>query len=164
MRRRQYIKSLSALPILPSSIPDVGTNDSDENEEINWNVRGVWRRRDDTGLLDVREDDTEAEFQQYKNWVTTTLNRLSKESDTSHVVNLFDFRLISVYDGAYCRSHFAHDEADLEVTIKRDTSHEVEWSAFVRHVEETWDDHREYSSSSQIALAQKLKRERDKYL
>jgi ribosome-binding protein aMBF1 (putative translation factor) len=77
---------------------------------------------------------------------------------------LFDYRLISLYDGDYARSHFAHEQAELEVTIKREPEEEVEYSAFVRAVDETWDEAREYASSSQIRLAQKLKRERDEYL
>jgi len=164
MRRRQYLKSLSALPILPSSI--VGKDDSDEGKEDNipWNVRGVWRRKDDTGYLAVRDEDTEAEFQEYNNWVSTTIQRFSGGSHTSHIVDLFDFRLISVYSGEYVRSHFAHRESGLEVTIKRDSSDKIEYSAFVRAVDETWDEAREYASSSQIRLVQKLKRERDEYL
>lgn len=161
MRRRQYIKSLAAIPILPSSIPELGNNESGEDQ---WNVRGVWRRKDETGYLAVRDEDTEAEFDSYSNWVTTTIERVSGEANTNHVVDLFDYRLISLYDGAYARSHFAHNDAELEVTIKRDTAEQVEWSAFVRAVDETWDEAREYASTSQIAIAQKLKRERDEYL
>lgn len=156
MKRRQYIKSLSALPILPSI--DI----SDEGDSEEWNVRGVWKRRTDTGLLHVRSEDLEAEFESYTTWGEATMDRIG-ESDKSHVVNLFDFDLISIYDGAYCRSHFAHD-CGLEATIKQEPEKEVEFRAFVRHVGETWEEARRYASDSQIALASKLADERDEYL
>ncbi|QIB75211.1 hypothetical protein G3I44_13515 [Halogeometricum borinquense] len=156
MNRRDYIKTVASLPVI-SSVPSIGPSEEDEEE---WNVRGVWRREDETGYLAVRDDDLEAEFDDYNQWVSTTLRRFNAQ----HTVDLFDFRLISLYDGEYSRSHFSHEEAGLELTIKREPEEEVEFSAFVRAVDETWDEGREYASSSQIALAQKLKRERDKYL
>lgn len=160
MNRRDYIKTVASLPVV-SNLPSI---DATEEGEDPWDVRGVWRRDDDTGILHVREEDVEAEFQSYNEWVSTTLRKLSESSDIAGVVDLYDFRLISAYSGEYARSHFSHDEAELECTIKRDPSEEVEWSAFVRSVDETWDEGREYASSSQIRLAQKLKRERDEYL
>ncbi|MDL0145478.1 hypothetical protein [Halobacterium salinarum] len=166
MNRREYVKAVASLPVVVSGIPGVSAEEVQEEteEEDEWTVRGVWKRRDDTGLLHVRESGEELEFDQYNNWVTETIERVSEEADTPHVVNLFDYRLISLYDGSYARSHFTHDEAELEVTIKREPEEEVEYSAFVRSVDETWEEGREYASSSQIRLAQKLKRERDEYL
>ncbi|MDL0144121.1 hypothetical protein [Halobacterium salinarum] len=155
MNRRKYLKTLAAVPFAPT-IPELDKEDF-EGEE--WNVRGVWRRKDDTGYLAIRDEDREEEFTDYNEWVSQAIRSLN----TQHVVNLFDFRLISVYDGDYARSHFAHDNG-LEVTIKRDPTEDVEWTAYVTHVAELWDNHREYASTSQIRLAQKLKRERDEYL
>jgi len=164
MDRREYIRAVASIPVASSALATTVTAEDETEEEDEWTVRGVWKRSDSTGILDIRESGEEVEFETYNEWVTTTIKRVSEESNTNHVVDLFDFRLISLYDGDYARSHFAHDEAELEVTIKREPEEEVEYSAFVRSVDETWEEGREYASTSQIRLAQKLKRERDKHL
>lgn len=163
MYRRDFTKTVVSLPFI-ATVPTTASAEDCEEEEVLWDIRGVWRRKDDTGYLAVQEGETELKFEQYNNWVSTTLQRLSKTSDISSVVDLFDFRLISVYSGDYARTHFAHEESGLEVTIKRNPDEEVEFSAFVTHIEEPWEEHREYASSSQIRIAQKLKQERDEYL
>jgi len=158
MNRRDYVKTVASLPLI-GNIPSIDpTEEAKDTEE--WNVRAVWRRKDDTGYLAVRDEDMDVEFQDYNEWASTAIRKF----DVEHTVDLFDFRLISMYSGEYARSHFAHEEAGLEATIKRDPTEEVEWSAFVRSVDETWDEAREYASTSQIAIAQKILRERDEYL
>jgi len=164
MNRREFTKSVVSIPIATNGLPTVATAESEEEDQDGWNVRGVWKRNDSTGVLDIRESGEEYEFDSYNEWVSKALLKVSEEADTPHVVDLFDFRLISLYDGDYARSHFAHEEAGLEVTIRRIPEDEVEFTAFVRAVDETWDEGREYASSSQIRLAQKLMRERDEYL
>ncbi|WP_435116581.1 hypothetical protein [Halolamina sp. C58] len=154
MNRRKYLKAIAAVPLTPS-IPEFDGQDTEDEE---WTVRGVWRRKDDTGYLHDRNEGVEAEFEHYNEWVSPTIEAL----DGGNIVNLFDYRLISIYNGSYSRTHFAHDNG-LEVTIKREPEEEVEWTAYVTHVDELWEDHREYASSSQVRIAQKLKQVKDNY-
>ncbi|UHH25619.1 hypothetical protein [Halobacterium noricense] len=162
MNRRNFVKSMAVVPLTPSVIPEFGDT---ESERENWSVRGVWRREDDTGHLAIRLDDDhiEKEFETYNDWVTETIQESSEKSDLPHTVDLFDFSLVSLYNGSYSRSHFSH-ECGLEVTIKRDPTEEEEYTAVVRHVGESWDERRMYSSSAQIAIASKCKQELEEYL
>lgn len=157
MNRRKYLKALAVVPFTPS-IPELADTETESETDEEWNVRGVWRRKDSTGYLHDRNEGVEAEFESYNEWVSPTIEALGG----GNIVNLFDFQLISIYDGAHSRTHFSHPNG-LEVTIKREPSQEVQWTAYVTHVAEKWEDHREYASSSQIRIAQKLKRVRDEY-
>lgn len=166
MNRRDCIQAVASLPVATSVLPAVTSSETDGEdvaEPDKWTVRGVWRRRDETGYLAVREEDLETEFEAYSNWVRTTIRKASAQSGMAHVVDLCDFRLISLYTGAYCRSHFAHS-CGLEVTIKRDPTEEVEFMALVTHIDELWEDKRIYRSSSQLQLAEKLLCERNDYV
>jgi len=162
MHRRDYLKGLLAVPVTPSiphTIPELGKNES--RNERQWNVRGVWGRRDGTGHLAVQ--DTQAEIETYDDWHSAVIQNLWDE-DGEHISYLFDFRLISIYNGSSCRSHFTHDEADLEVTIRRNPGEEVDYSALVRGVDETLDESRIYHSRFLHRLKSKIAREREEYL
>ncbi|MDL0145977.1 hypothetical protein [Halobacterium salinarum] len=171
MNRRDYAKTVASLPFITAAPSAVAADEEGEEtnegcglDDIQWDVRGVWARRDKTGVLSVLDEEIGVEYENYNEWVSATLKKVSQKSDISGVVNLYDFRLISLYTGDYARSHFAHEESGLEVTIRRDPDEEVEYTAYVRSVDETWEEHREYASSSQIRLAQKLRNEREEYL
>jgi len=162
MHRRDYLKSVVVVPFTPSishTISELGKNESEN--ECQWNVRGVWRRRDGTGHLAVQDE--QSEFETYDNWHSATIRNLY-DQDGEHISYLFDFRLISIYNGSSCRSHFTHDEADLEVTIRRNPGEEVDYSALVRSVDETWDENRIYHSRFIHRLKSKIARERDEHL
>lgn len=164
MDRREFAKSVASITAFAPVLPTTSTEDEQEEEsgyEPDWNMRATWRRRDDKGYLDVI-DGIEREYESYEEWGSDTMDTVA-ETGNPHVVNMFDFRLISVYDGGYYRSHFAHD-CGLEVTIKQEPEKEAQFRAFVRDVGDTWDEARIYASDAQIAIADRVYREREKYL
>lgn len=163
MKRRDYLRGLVSVPFAPSTpnvISRFGKNGS-ETGSTEWTVRGVWRRREGVGHLIAQN--TQVEIESYDDWHSAVIRSLY-DNDGEHISYLFDFRLISIYDGSSCRSHFAHDESGLEVTMRRNPDEEVDYSAVVRSVDEIFDERRIYHSRFIHRLKSKIARERDEHL
>lgn len=158
MRRRDFVQSVAAIPFASTFSLNVSAGDSDSTE---GGMSGVWKRRVDEGIVITTEG--EKEYQTYTEWRRAAVSE-ARQSNHNMIATLFDFELISIQtDEDRWRSHWAHD-CGLEATIREDTTEEVGYEMVVTHVEELWENHRHYASEPQIAIAQKAKRERDKYL
>ncbi|KAA9398505.1 hypothetical protein Har1130_03760 [Haloarcula sp. CBA1130] len=157
MNRRNYLKSMAAVPFTPTLVPEFGKNEPDSKEGMS----GVWKRRVDEGIVITTEG--EKEYQTYTEWRRAAASE-ARQSSHNLIATLFDFELISIQtDEDRWRSHWAHD-CGLEATIREDTTEEVGYEMVVTHVAEKWEEHRHYASDSQIAIANKAMQERDEYL
>jgi hypothetical protein len=156
MERRTFIKSVASLPLVGFSSPvEIDPEPSDSG------MSGVWKRRTETGIL--LTEDGDQEYDHYPEWHREAVSA-SREYDIQQIAKLFDLRLISLQtDHTRWRVHYAHENG-LEITIKRDTEEEVEYDLVATHIDEPWEDHRHYASNAQIAIAERVQRERDKYL
>lgn len=157
MERREYIKSIASIPIF--SHLQITHNDTEKRE---WCVRGVWKRENGVGHL-MTVDGFEAEFEEYGDWHSATIKELWGRPN-ENIPYLPDFRLISIYDGSSCRSHFADEDSGLEATLKRVEGRELEYSGLVRAVDEMWDKRRIYHSPFLYRLMEKIGREQEEYL
>jgi len=169
MFRREFTKSMVSLPFLTTiPSPVVGKteerNEEEEEVEIEWDVRAVWKRRTETGILTIAETGEEFEFDSYQNWARKAIRKNSQYGSMLETVCICDFQLISMYSGDYARTHFAHGDAGLEVTLRHQPSEEVEYSAVVRSVDEKWDERDIYHSTHEQRLVEKILRVRDEHL
>ena len=154
------VGSLPFLTTIPS--PVAVSDEPEEGEgEMEWNVRGVWKRRDDEGILNIAETAEEFEFDSYQEWASKTLRKDSEYGSKLKTACICDFQLISVYSGEYARTHFAHKEAGLEVTFRYDPSQDLNYTAVVRSVDEKWDERDVFHSESEEHLVEKVIRIRD---
>jgi len=164
MNRRNFIKSVASLPIASQipSLPLDGQDSVDEDEGQNGGMSAVWIREGETGI--VLDDGDRQDIDEYSEWHRETVS-VADQYETKYIRMMFDFQMISMQtDDTRWRSHWAHD-CGLEITIKRDTEAEGDdYNMVVTHVDELFENHREYSSNSQIAIAQKCREERQEYL
>lgn len=133
MRRREYLRSLATLPVLPS-IPHFGKNDSEngsrtQGEERFLEFSSGWFPQHQWGRTIIVEDDEiihEWDFETREMWhKTTLLNAHTVAKDTPYVADLFGLNLRGLYiDPPYFSSRFMDEWNDVQIQQGKYSDHE----------------------------------------
>lgn len=123
MKRRQYIKSLSALPILPS-LPSPTSERTETETEDFWELSSSWFTKSEHGeVLLVRDGEKYRQwsYEDYEEWRKVTLlnTQFVTEKDyrnTDYVADLFDLNLSDMYvDPPYFSTVFKNEDTEVHI-------------------------------------------------
>lgn len=137
MERRDYLKGVVSLPVIPS-LPSIGKTESESEEEF-WEISSGWFRKYDHGDLTlVRNGDVKHRwrYESYQMWQKATLlnSRFVADSGNQHtnyVADLFDLNIHELYiDPPYFSVVFKNDSSKVHI-------HQGKYSGeeYVYHVE-----------------------------
>lgn len=137
MERRDYLKGVASLPVIPS-LPSIGKTDNEREEEF-WEISSGWLRAHDHGdLMLIKNGDVEHRwrYENYQMWQKATLLNGRFVADTGnqateYVADLFDMNIHSLYiDPPYFSVVFNSDSSKVHIHQGKYSDEE-----YVYHVE-----------------------------
>lgn len=126
MERRDYLKSVVSLPLLPS-LPSIGKTETEEEEE--WEISSGWFRAYDEGdLMMLKNGDVEHRwtYENYTMWQKATLlnGRFVADSGNDsmdYIADLFDMNIHSLYiDPPFFSSVFQSEDSKVHIHSRKE--------------------------------------------